>query len=206
MVRRPERPPAAGPASLIIDATLARAEAVGWERVRLHDVAADLGLSLAALRVHFRELDAIGTAWLARADAAMLDAPADRAFRTLPARERVSVALQRWLDALAGHRHVTGQIIRAKLYPGHPHHNLAFVWWVSRTVQWLREAAVLDAGGRQRQVEEIGLTALFLATLRRWVRDESPDQERTRRYLATRLALADRLMAGLFARRRGLKS
>ncbi|MSP67874.1 MAG: hypothetical protein EXQ96_07230 [Alphaproteobacteria bacterium] len=174
---------------------------LGWERVRLHDVAADLGLSLAELRLHFRELDAIGTAWLARADAAMLAAPADRAFRSLPARERISVALQRWLDALAGHRRVTGQVLRAKLYPGHPQHTLGLVWWVSRTVQWLREAVALDAGGRQRQVEEIGLTALFLATLWRWVRDESPDQERTRRYLANRLALADRLMAGLFARR-----
>ena len=65
---------------------------------------------------------------------------------------------------------------------------------LSRTIQWLRDAALLDAEGRQRQVEEIGLPTIFLATLTVWRRDETPNQERTRRFLERRLAGADRTM------------
>jgi hypothetical protein len=62
---------------------------------------------------------------------------------------------------------------------------------LSRTIHWLRDAALLDAGGRRRQVEEIGLTALFLAALVVWQRDDSPDQASTRAFLRRRLAEAD---------------
>jgi len=53
----------------------------------------------------------------------------------------------------------------------------------------------------QRQMEEVGLTGLFLATLRVWLRDDSDNQENTRAYLKRRLALADRTMATVLARR-----
>ncbi len=92
---------------------------------------------------------------------------------------------------------MTAEMLAEKLYPGHPHHNLALVFWLSRTVQWIREAALLDAGGMQKRVEEIGITALFVATLGVWVRDQSPGAERTRRFLANRLAAAERAMRWL---------
>ena len=51
--------------------------------------------------------------------------------------------------------------------------------------------ALLDAGGRQRQAEEIGLTLVFLRTLREWLRDATPGHQHTRRYLARRLVWVD---------------
>ncbi len=69
---------------------------------------------------------------------------------------------------------------------------------LSRTIQWVRDAALLDATGRRRQVEEIGLSALFLATLAVWLRDASSDQEKTRECLRRRLAAADGLMARMW--------
>ncbi len=188
-------------AEQILEAALDEAEAAGWERLRLHAVAARLGLPMAEIRRHYRDLDAIADAWLARADAAMLtrrDAPG---FMRLGVPDRLIALIESWLGALAGHRRVTRQIFAAKLYPGHPHHNLKFVTWTSRTVQWIRDAAGLDAGGRRRQVEEIGLSAIFLATLALWVRDASTGQERTRRFLARRLEHADRLMALVYPSR-----
>ncbi len=181
----------------IVDTTLELAGEVGWTGVRLRRVAERLQVTGAELRAHFRDLDAVADAWLARADRPMLSAP-EAGFAGLPARERLFRVITRWLDALAGHRAVTGQILAAKLYPVHVHHNVALVMWVSRTVQWIREAALLDGGGRRKQVEEIGLTLLFIATLRRWVRDESPGQADTRDFLARRLAAADGLMARLW--------
>jgi len=187
----------------VVDAALELAEEGGWEKVRLHRVADRLGVSLGDLRLHYRDLDAVADAWLARADRAMLERRDDAGFAELAPRERLYAAITRWLDTLVGHRRVTGEIFRAKLYPGHPHHNLALVMWLSRTAQWLREAAQLDAGGRRRQVEEIGLSALFVATLALWLRDGSDNQERTRRFLNRRLAAADRMMARLWPPREG---
>jgi len=183
-------------AARIVDAAVALAEEHGWGALRLRQVAAHLDMPLAELRRHFHDKDAVADVWLARADAAML-AAAPRGFAELPARERLYRVICRWLDALAAHRRVTAEMLAEKLYPGHPHHNLALVFWLSRTVQWIREAARLDAGGMQKWLEEVGITALFVATLGVWVRDQSPDAERTRRFLSNRLAAAERAMGWL---------
>jgi AcrR family transcriptional regulator len=185
-------------ADRIVDETLELAEEVGWQHVHLRAVADRLGAPLAEVRRHYRDLDAVADAWLARADRAMLARRDDAGFAGLPAEERLYACITRWLDSLAGHRRVTAEIFRAKLYLGHPHHNIALVLWLSRTVQWLREAAHLEAAGRRRQTEEIGLSALFVATLVMWSRDQSENQGRTRHYLSRRLDLADRIMARLW--------
>lgn len=184
-------------AERIVDAAVGLAEETGWGAVRLREVAAQLDIPLAELRRHFRDKDAVADAWLARADAAMLG-PAEPGFDALPTRERLFRVICRWLDALAPHRRVTAEILAEKRYLGHPHHNVALVLWLSRTVQWIREAALLDAGGRRKQAEEIGLTTLFVLTLLVWARDGSPGESRTRRFLANRLADAEGVMLRLW--------
>lgn len=181
----------------ILDTTLDIADDMGWGRLRLRQVAARLNLSMADIRKHYRDKDAIADAWFARADAAML-AKRGKGFARLPATDRLYRVITAWLDALAPYRGVTGEMLGEKLYPGHPHHNLALVWTLSRTVQWIRDAAHLDATGRRKQVEEIGLTALFAATVFLWLRDDSVGQQRTRTFLADRLADADAAMARLW--------
>jgi hypothetical protein len=188
----------ASPRERIVDQTLRLAEEVGWQNLRLFQVAQRSGLRLADLAAEFRDLDAIADAWLARGVAAMLATAERPGFAGLPPRRRVELALTAFLEALSGHRRVAGQIFGAKLYLGHPHHNWSLVLWTSRTVQWLREAARLDGGGSRRRVEEIGLTALFIATLMRWLGDASADQAATRAFLAARLDRAERIMSRWF--------
>ena len=132
--------------------------------------------------------------------AAML-APVDKGFFDLPATERVRLLLLRWFDSLAPRRQTTAAMLAGKLYPAHPHHWVPMVFDLSRLIHWLRDAAGLDAGGRQRQAEEIALSALFVATLAVWCRDDSEDQARTRAFLDRRLEHGDRLMAALFGAR-----
>ena len=184
-------------AETIVDAALELAEEVSWDGVRLHRVAERLEVSLADIAGHHRDLDAIADAWFARARDAMA-APPSPGFADLSARERLHSVIMRWFDALAPHRRVTGQMIATKLYPSHPHHWVPLIFNLSRTIQWVRDVALLDATGRQRQVEEIGLSALFLATLAVWLRDASSDQEETREFLRRRLAAADGLMARMW--------
>ncbi len=185
--------PRADLADRIVDAALERAEVVGWHNMSLHSVAADLGVSLAEIRKEFRDLDAVANAWFGRALMAMIQADDDAA-AGLPAPERLYRVIMAWFEALSLHRRVTGQMIAVKLHPSHPHHWVPLVFNLSRTVHWIRDAARLEASGFRRQIEEVGLTALLLATLGVWLRDESAGSKRTRRFLAKRLFEADRAM------------
>ncbi|MGF1639376.1 MAG: hypothetical protein ACFCUO_00340 [Rhodospirillales bacterium] len=190
-----------GLAARIVETAIAMAEEEGWDNVRLRRVADAVGITLADLGRHFRDQDAIADAWFGSARAAML-APLEPDLAALPPRERLKILIWRWFDALAPHREVTVQMLRTKMWPAHPHHWVPMIFNLSRTIQWLRDAAGLDAGGRRRQVEEVGLSGLFLATLAVWARDDTLGQERTRRFLDRRLAHAELLMGVAFGRRR----
>ena len=183
----------------IVEAALDLAEEAGWDGLRLRVVAARLDVPLAEVLVHYRDLDAVADAWFRRAWGAMLASPPE-GFAARPACERLHLTIMRWFDALAPHRAVTGRILAAKLYPAHPHHWVPLVFNLSRSIHWLREAALLDAVGRRRQMEEVGLTGLFLLTLAVWLRDESPGQTRTRDVLRHRLANADRAMVRVWGK------
>ena len=184
-------------AAEILAAALSRAEVDGWQNIRLHDIADDLATSLAVVREHFRDQDAIADAWFRHCLDAIL-APTEKDFRALPAKERLFIIIMQWLDALAAHRRVAVQMIRSKMYVGHPHHWVPLVFNLSRLVQWIREAAFLDAQGRQRQFEEIALTTLLVTTLGYWASDRSEEQKRTRRFLCKRLEAGDRVMSRWF--------
>lgn len=171
----------------IVDAALARAEETSWEALRLYDVASALGVTLNDVRVHFREKEEIVDAWFDRADGAMLAHAAGAAAAGLVPRERLERAMLAWFDALAAHRRVTRQMILNKFEPGHLHYQFNGLLRVSRTVQWLREAAGRDATLPWRAIEETVLTGIYLMTFFHWMYDDSPDSARTREFLRRRL-------------------
>lgn len=176
----------------IVDAAVARGCAVGWDRVRLADIAQDSKMPVSEILRIYRDLDAVADAWFARATAAMADAGA-RAARQ-PPKKRIETAMLAWFDALAPQRRVSAQMLRAKLYPAHPHQWVPMIFSLSRTIQLLRDVAGLDAAGRRRQIEEIGLSALFVAALGIWCNDESDGQKKTQAFIARWLAAADRAL------------
>lgn len=181
--------------ALILDTALAMAAEKGWLRVRLHEVAERLDLAPNRILDHYRDLDAVADAWFRRGLDAMI-APKEADFAGLPAIDRVERCLLAWFDALAPHRRVTVAMLQGKMHLPHPHHWVPMIFNLSRLIQWLREAALLPApyGTRRAQMEEVGLTMLFLATLRVWARDSSEGQQRTRRFLRRRLERADRFL------------
>jgi len=177
----------------IVDAAIQLAEERAWETVRLHDVAAALNITLDDIRRHFREKEDIVDAWFDRADAAMLreaDAPG---FLDLTPRERIRRLIMAWLGALSINRKVTRQMIYGKLEPGHLHIQIPGLMRVSRTVQWIREAAQRDATYLRRALEETGLTTIYLTTFFHWMNDASPGATRTERFLDGCLGFAERL-------------
>ncbi|RTR02434.1 TetR/AcrR family transcriptional regulator [Halomonas nitroreducens] len=192
--RRHDEAPDRQLADSVLFMALQIAEEVGWSAVTLTEVAARLGIPAARILDHYRDLDDVANAWFLQGWRAMLaDAPSG--FTDWPPRERLEHCLLAWLDALAEHRRVTVQMLRTKAHLPHPHTWLPMVFDLSRTVQWWRQAAHLAApyGSRRARLEELALTTLFLATLRRWARDDSPGQHATRQYLSRCLARGERL-------------
>jgi AcrR family transcriptional regulator len=179
--------------AILVDAALALAEAEGWSEVRLSRVAERAGVPLPAVGKRFRDVDAIANAWFQRARLAMLEVPADE--QGLAADGRLARVIERWLDTLAAHRRVTGEMLRAKLYPSHPHHWVPMIFDLSRLVHDLLDAARVEGHGRVRQAQEIGLTLIVLETLYDWLRDESSGQERSKARLHRRLRRGGRMLA-----------
>lgn len=177
----------------IIDAALAMAERQSWESLRLHDVAVELKLDLNEVRACFREKEDITEAWFDRADADMLAISTDQGFSKLTPREQIHRLIMTWLSALSAHRRVTRQMICGKLEPDHLHYQFAGLLRVSRTVQWVREAAHRDAVLPWRALEETGLTAIYLATFFYWMRDASENAQRTTAFLDRLLQRAGRV-------------
>lgn len=175
----------------ILETTLDLGEELGWENVRLHQVAERLGVPLGEIANRYNDLDAVANAWFGRARDAML-AGGDESLGGLPPPERLHVVMMRWFDALSPRREVTGEILREKLYLSHPHHWVPMIFDLSRLIHWFLDAATIRSTGRRRQLAESGLTLIFLATLRVWLRDDTPGQARTRSFLQRRLTAADR--------------
>lgn len=170
-------------------------EVVGWQSVRLTEVAARLELPMSAVLAEFRDLDAVANAWFFRGWQAMLDQPPE-GFAGWPECSRLEHCLLAWFGAFSAHRHVTVEMLCHKAHPPHLHTWVPMLFDLSRTIQWLREAARLEAryGSRRAQVEEVALTALFVATLAVWARDDSQAQARTRRFLEKRLSRCEGFM------------
>jgi AcrR family transcriptional regulator len=177
----------------IVDAAVALAEEDSWEAVRLHDVADRIGATLDDVRRHFREKEDVVDAWFDRADCAMLRESEAPGFHELTPRQRIHRLIMTWLGALAAHRKPTRQMIYGKLEPGHVHILFPGLMRVSRTVQWVREAAHRDATYLRRALEETGLTTIYLMTFFYWMNDDSAGSEATGRFLDGWLAFAERL-------------
>ncbi len=177
----------------VVDAAIELAESSSWEAVRLFDVAVKMKISLNDMRFHFREKEELVDAWFDRADSAMLKLSENADFLALPHQERLNDLIMVWLDALSVHRNVTRQMIGAKLEPGHVHIQIPAIMRVSRTVQWVREAAQRDATCVRRALEETALTTIYLATFVCWMNDASNDSQNTREFLRHKLQLAETL-------------
>lgn len=174
----------------ILDIAILLAEGQSWEAVRLQEVASRASLTLEDIRAEFSEKDELIDAWFDRADRTMLMDAERLAHTRLARHQRMHRAIMTWLGALASHRRVTRQMILGKLEPGHLHLQIPALMRVSRTVQWMREAAGYRAVFPRRAVEETVHTSIYLATFSHWMFDNSVRFERTHRFLRRQLKRA----------------
>jgi AcrR family transcriptional regulator len=176
-------------ADRILDTALAIAGNASWEDLQLHEVATTLDIPLDRIREYYAQKDDLAEAWFDRADRALLSWQPEQTFYRLAEVTRLQQVIMHWFDALAPQRRITREMLCYKLEFGHIHLQALGVMRISRTVQWFREAARLQARSLQRIVEETAVTGIYLASFGRWLYDTSPDSRETRHFLEAALGL-----------------
>ena len=195
--RRPARPasaqkaaPPAGERGEIIAAFLALLSEQPFEEIRLADIAARAGVSLAQLRGEFPSALAILAAHMKAVDRAVLAGDFSD-MEEEPVRERLFDVLMRRLEALAPHRQAMRSLLRSARRD--PPLALALNGLAVRSQQWMLAAAGIDASGPRGMIRAQGLAVLFAPVLRTWVRDEDPGLARSMAALDRALARGQRL-------------
>jgi AcrR family transcriptional regulator len=179
---RPPRRAAVDDDRRIIAAALAAIARDGWRRLSLAGVAAEAELPLLDIYRRFGSKQAILAALYRWTDEAMLAEPPAAAPDERP-RDRIFDLLMRRFDALAPYK--PGLVVLARELPADPLSALCLGPALLCSMRWTAEACGIAADGIGGAVAIRLIAAAYLATMRVWLRDDSPD-------LAPTMAALDR--------------
>lgn len=185
---------AADPVAVMLDLVAEQ----GWRAVTLGRIAQASGLPLSALYGQYASKIDLLAAYARRIDLAMLaalgeagPAPADAA----AVKDRLFEAVMARLDALNPHKAAIRVMMRE--LPGDP---VALACFLHRGLRqgldWMLAAAELDAGGLSGAVRRKLLGAIYLDTLRVWLKDDGTDMAATMAHLDKRLEQGLGLLMG----------
>ncbi|MCA3364486.1 MAG: TetR family transcriptional regulator [Roseomonas sp.] len=161
----------------------------GWPGLTMRRLAAEAGTDTAALRARFPT----------RLDLLLLHGRVmDQAVLagTIPgqggtARERIFDVLMRRLDAMQPHRE--GILRLFEDMRRDPAIALALAPHIGIAMRWMLEAAEVEAKSCEARLLALGLAGVWLATIRAWARDDSPDMGATMAALDSALDRAERI-------------
>ena len=198
MVRKPKRdrksPTAAPPRGTsdrdkAIDALMALLAEHPFEQIGLAEVAGGAAIKLSQLRAEFGSTLAILAAHIKSIDRIVLDG-GDADMADEPVRERLFDVLMRRLEALAPYKEAVRTILRsARRNPGLA---LALNAFAVRSQKWMLEAAGIDASGPRGALRSQGAALMFARILTVWVDDEEESLDRTMAALDRGLSSAAR--------------
>ena len=186
--------------SAAIEALLSLSLERGWHSVSLAGIAERSGLSLAALHQQYGGKTGILAAFLQGVDEAILQDGVPSGEEGV--RDRLFDLVMRRFDAFQPHRESLRVIFR----------DLAIdpLSWpcggarLLKTVTLILESAGISASGPIGRLKAKGMAAVYVAALRAWLKDESPDMAKTMAALDRSLRRAEwvagRLWGGHYPR------
>jgi len=182
----------ADPREAVLDAFLRLAAERDYGEISLADIAAEAGVSLAALRAGYNGKLAILAEFSRRTDTAVLDkGPAEGA----EARDRLFEILMRRLDLLAPHRGALRRLMRSArrdLVLAAALHRIA-----RRSQMWMLSAAGIHKGGLGGRILIEGAVVGYSEVLRTFLDDEDPGLARTMAALDRTLTRGERAVGWL---------
>lgn len=167
----------------------------GWRSLSLRQIAEAADVGLAELHAEFPAKAAILDAFMTEIDRQVLaggPADADDA-----ARDRLFEILMRRIDALAPFKGGVAAVLRECIDPTV---GLIGLPCLLRSMAWMLEAAGLSSSGLSGCLRVEGLTAIYVNTVRVWLRDETADLAPTMAALDLGLRRAESVI-GFFGRR-----
>ena len=171
----------------IIDAMLAGIARQGWRRLSLADIAVGAGVPVLGVYRLYQSKVAVLCGFFRRIDEAVLAIPLETATDERP-RDRIFDLLMRRFDALSPHRAALERLSRD--LPLDPVAALAAGARLLRSMRWMLEAAGIPGEGLAGTLAVKLTAAAYMATMRTWLPDESPD-------LAPTMAALDRRLRGI---------
>jgi AcrR family transcriptional regulator len=198
MARKPKRerkaqspPPPRGTSDRdkAVDALMALLAEHSFEDIGLAEVAGRAGLKLSQLRAEFGSTLAIVAAHIKDIDRAVL-AGGDAGMSEEPPRERLFDVEMRRLEALAPYKDAVHSLLRsARRSPGLA---LALNALAVRSQTWMLEAAGIGAAGPKGRLRAQGAALMFARVLGVWLDDEDEGLDRSMAALDRGLASAER--------------
>jgi AcrR family transcriptional regulator len=184
--------PPAGPTSdrgKAIDAFMALLAERRFEEIGLAEVAGRAGLKLSQLRAEFGSTLAVYAAHVKEVDRIVLEG-GEGDMTEEPARDRLFDILMRRLEALAPYK----EAVRSVLHSTRRNPGLAFALnaMAVRSQSWMLEAAGISAVGPRGALRAQGAALMFARVLGVWVDDEEEGLDRTMAALDRGLASAQR--------------
>ena len=161
----------------------------GWPGLSMRRLAAEAGVEVASLRERFPTRLDVLLLHGRMMDQAVLAG-------TIPgqggsARDRIFDVLMRRLDAMQPHRE--GILRLFEDMRRDPALALALAPHIGIAMRWMLEAAEVEAKSCEARLLALGLAGVWLATIRAWVGDDSPDMGATMAALDSALDRAERI-------------
>lgn len=172
-----------------IDALMALLAEQSFEQIGLAEVAGRAGLKLSQLRAEFGSTLAILGAHIKDIDRAVLSG-GDADMEDESPREKLFDVLMRRLEALAPYKDAVRSLMRsARRNPGLA---LALNAMAARSQHWMLEAAGIGASSPRGALRAQGAALMFARVLGVWFDDDEPGLDRTMAALGRGLASAER--------------
>jgi AcrR family transcriptional regulator len=187
----------------IILAALRLAESVGWRNVALRGIAEEAAVPFAQLYRQYPSKQAILDGFSRSIDARLL-AASESDPPEGSARDRLFDLVMRRLDLLQPYRDALRGILRTARRD--PLAAACGLRSLARSMASLLEAAGISSAGIGGLVRIKGLAAIYLATLRRWLDDDSEDKAATMATLDRLLRRAEGWIGMLRCGRRGRRA
>ena len=175
----------------IIDAMLSLTAEKGWTRTSLHEIAAEADVSLAQLHEHYPSKPAILSACMKRVDHQVL-AGTGKPSKDETTRDRLFDVLMRRFDAMKPYKEGIRGILRD--IPRDPPAALFLACRAKNSMRWMLEAAGVSCTGLFGKIQVKGAVAIYTATMRVWLNDDSDDMGKTMAFLDKRLSRAEAVM------------
>ncbi len=161
----------------------------GWPGLTMRRLAAEAGIDTASLRERFPTRLGLLLLHGRMMDQAVLAG-------TIPGqggteRDRIFDVLMRRLDAMQPHRE--GILRLFEDMRRDPALALALAPHIGSAMRWMLEAAEVEGKSCEARLLALGLAGVWLATIRAWARDDSPDMGATMAALDSALDRAERI-------------